>query len=137
MSKEYESADLLLKVYDLRREEKMREARNWWWRFNPKSFEEINAVWSTADSGKLGMVPAYWNMVAALVNHKAIDEKMFLDTNREFMVIFVKMQPFLEDMRKHDPEYLVQLEKLVMRIPGIEKRIKEEREFYKMVEGKK
>ena len=119
----YESAELILKLFELRREEKMREARTWWYGFNPKSIDDIKAVYQSPDSAKFRMCIGYWDMAATLVNHGAIDQEMFFDTNSEFMPLFAKLQPFLEEMRKTQPYLLVQLEKLVMRKPDAQKRL--------------
>ena len=73
-----ESADLILKLYDLRREEKMRVARDWFPTFVPNSVQEImGAMVNPETSGKLRMVISYWDMAATMVNHGAIDEAMF------------------------------------------------------------
>jgi beta-xylosidase len=131
VSSKYESADLLLKIYDLRREAKMREARTWWWTFNPKSFKDIDALWASADSAKFSMVPAYWELVSALVNNGAIDKQMFLDTNGEFYFVYLKMEPYLKDMRKEDPTFMLQMEKLIKSIPNINKTLDKMRQMMK------
>src|SRR5437667_12349940 len=79
----YESAKLILELYDLRREATMRKARDWFFRFNPTSVEEIRAVVMSEYSGYYRMVTSYWDMAAALVNHGAIDEQMFNEANGE------------------------------------------------------
>src|ERR1041384_8387181 len=99
MSKAKE-ADLILKLYDLRREETMRKARDWMIRFNPESMQDIlDAVMNEQHSAYFRMVTSYWEMAAALVNHGAIDEQMFNDTNGEHLAVFAKIQPHLAEMR--------------------------------------
>src|SRR5438045_1344470 len=79
-----ESADLILKLYDLRREDKMREARNWIFSFNPTTVDEYWATMMDPQvGGYLRMVTSYWDMAASLVNHGAIDAEMFNDTARK------------------------------------------------------
>jgi len=73
MSK-YEDADLILKLYDLRREATMREARNWLFTFNPTSVQDVIEVLLGEHSGHYRMVISYWDMAAAMVNNGAIDE---------------------------------------------------------------
>lgn len=81
-SKEYESADLILKLYEMRREPVMREARNWMLGFFPESVQDIlQAVTNPQTSGYYRMTTTYWDMAASLVNNGAIDEKMFTDAN--------------------------------------------------------
>jgi hypothetical protein len=129
MSKQ-EEGDLILKLYDLRREAVMREARNWFFTFNPTSLQDFVDVMLSDKNAYFRMVVSYWEMAAALVNNGAIDEKMFNEANGEHVFIFSKVQPFLSELRTtyNMPQYLEQFEKLVMRIPDIEKRINEMRE---------
>ena len=121
MSSSYESADLLVKLYDLRREAMMREARNWYFReFNPSSVDEIMAILAGPHSGHFRMVTSYWEMAASFVNNGAIDEQMFNDANGEQLGVFAKIEPFLTEYRAKMsmPAYLANLEKVVMRRPG-------------------
>src|SRR6476646_2853321 len=121
MSKEADSADLIMKLYDLRREATMREARNWFISFFPESTEDImKTMIDPATSAYYRMVTTYWDMAAVFVNHGAIDEEMFLDANGECWVIFAKIQPFLEGVRRilENPNYLKNLEKLLLKQPN-------------------
>jgi hypothetical protein len=119
----YESADLLLKLYDLRREQKLREARDWWNKFKPKTVDDIKKVAYGPDSLKFRIVLGYWEMAAALVNHGAIDEQMFYDTVGEHLFIYAKLQPFLKEIREQEPNTLMQVEKLIKKMPDSEKRL--------------
>ena len=77
MSKQ-EEAGLILKLYELRREDTMRKARDWYFReFNPQSMADFNSVMFGEHSGHLRMVITYWDMAAALVNHGAISLEFF------------------------------------------------------------
>ena len=121
MSKEASSADLIMKLYDLRREQTMREARNWFISFFPTSVEDImKTMIDPATSAYFRMVTTYWDMAAGFVNHGAIDEAMFLDSSGECWVIFAKIQPYLEGVRKilENPNYLKNLETLLMKQPN-------------------
>jgi hypothetical protein len=121
MSKEVESADLIMKLYDLRREAKMREARAWYATFFPESPEDVmKAMINAETSAYYRMVTSYWDMAASFVNHGAIDEDMFFDTNGECWVIFSKIHPFMEGIRNAmaSPKYLGNLEKLLMKQPN-------------------
>ena len=96
-------AGLILELYDLRREETMRKARDWFFReFNPESAADIDKVLFGEHSGHFRMVMTYWDMAAALVNHGAIDMALFNDTNGEQFPVFAKVEPFLGEMRKKD-----------------------------------
>jgi len=87
-----ESADLILKLYDLRREAKMREARNFMFTFNPTSVDDW---WKSMMDPEIGpyvrMVTSYWDMAASFVNHGAIDAEMFNDTAGEHLFVFAKV----------------------------------------------
>lgn len=116
-----ESADLILKLYELRREEKMREAREWFGTFMPSSAEEImRTVFDPETSAKYRMVVSYWDMAASFVNHSAIDEEMFADVSGECIAVFAKIEPFLEEFREmaKRPQMLANLEKYVLRQPN-------------------
>src|SRR5262245_33281831 len=109
----HEDADLILKLYDLRREAVMRDARNWFFAFEPQSIQDFTDVFLSDKSGFFRMVVSYWDMAASLVNNGAIDEQMFNEANGEHILVFSKVQPFLNDLRAayNLPEYLVQFEK--------------------------
>ncbi len=122
MSKEYESADLILKLYDLRREETMRKARDWFFAFNPDTFEEAMEGARGENNAYYRMVTSYWNMACGFVNGGAIDERMFNEANQEQNFVFAKIQPFIQQFRETtgNPHYLANLEQLVMRQPDAE-----------------
>lgn len=115
------SADLLIKLYDLRREPTMREARNWWFTYNPASAEEYAQGMMDPEVGGLQrMVASYWDMAASFVNHGAIDAEMFNDCNGEHMLVFAKIEPFLEDLRTmfESPDMFKHLEKVIYDAPN-------------------
>lgn len=127
-----ESADLILKLYELRRESVMREARNWVMSFFPESAEDVrNAMFDEKSSGYVRMVTSYWDMAASFVNQGAIDEEMFNEANGEHIVVFSKIQPHLADFREliNNPNYLSNLENLVMRMPDAEANLERRREM--------
>jgi len=121
MSKHHD-ADLILKLYELRREKTMRDARNWFFLFNPKSPKDFMEVLTSDKSGFYRMVVSYWDMACSLVNNGAIDEQMFNDANGEHIFVYAKMEPFLEALRAENgnPGYLAHLEKVVKSIPDYE-----------------
>lgn len=126
MTTKYESADLLLKLYDLRREAVLRKARAWFReQFAPTSAAEILAVYRGKSSAPYRMVTTYWNMAAAFVLHGAIDEQMFGDTNGEHIMVYAKLQPFLAELRGllNNPGYLDKLEQVILRMPDAQARL--------------
>ena len=134
MSDKQKSAELILKLYELRREEVMRKARDWFGAFNPASAEDVVNAVRGEHSAYYRMVTTYWEMACALVNHGAIDEEMFNDSNGEQAFVFAKIQPFLEELRAMThPALLKHLEQAVMRLPEAEKRLERMREMSKMM----
>jgi len=134
MSEPGRSADLIMKLYDLRREATMRDARNWFISFFPESVDDImRTLVDPQTSGYYRMVTTYWDMAASFVNRGAIDEEMFLDSNGESWVIFAKVQPYLEGVRGilDNPTYLKNLETLLMKQPGALQKCESRRESMK------
>lgn len=97
----YESAELCMRLFDLRREAKLREARDWFIRqFNPASVEEIMEVAHGPDSWKYRQTLSYWDQAAAYVVHGAIDPVMFQATNGEMLAAFCKIEHLLDELRE-------------------------------------
>jgi hypothetical protein len=136
MSKQ-EDANLILKLYDLRREPVMREARNWFFSFNPTTTAEYMEAMMGEHSGHLRMVISYWDMAASLVNNGAIDEQMFNDANGEQLFIFAKIEPILEELRTQwqQPDMLKNFEAIVRRVPDNKEKLAAIRERIKMIQG--
>jgi hypothetical protein len=136
-----ESADLILKLYELRREPVMREARNWMITFFPESTSDVmQAMINPASSAYYRMVTTYWDMAASLVLHGAIDEEMFNDAAGEHIVVFSKIEPFLQEIRETmgSPRVLKNLEELIMRLPDAQERLAKSREMMKrMMEARR
>ena len=124
MSKQAE-ADLILKLYDLRREVTMREARNWFFMFNPTTPADIMDVLTSDKSGLYRMVISYWDMACSFVNNGAIDAQMFNDANGEHLFVYAKLEPFLPALREEmgNPNFLGHLEKVVKECPDYETKI--------------
>ena len=129
----HEDADLILKLYDLRRETVMREARNWWFSFNPTNLQEVMNVMMGEHSGHMRMVLSYWDMACAMVLSGAIDEDLFNTTNGEHVVVYMKLEPVLQELRTmfDNPDFAKSLETVVKRMPNIEARMANMRERFK------
>ena len=132
----YESADLILKLYDLRREKKMRKAREWFFTFNPTSADEIMQTMMDKKAGPyLRMVTSYWDMAASFVNHEAIDAAMFNETAGEHVMVFAKVEPFLAELREkfQSPQAFAHLEKAILSMPDGAERVKKTQEWLKTI----
>jgi hypothetical protein len=132
MDTKAQDALVILKLYEIRSEGLMRAARAWFFsEFNPRSGQEILALLMSGEkqSAYYRMVSSHWEVAAALVNNKGVDEKLFLEANSEHLVVFAKLQPFLAEIRETigEPDYLAHLEQLVMSVPNIAKKLENRR----------
>jgi len=134
MSKQ-EEAGLILKLYELRREETMRKARDWFFlEFNPRSMADFTEALFGPHSGHLRMVVTYWDMAATLVNQGAISLEMFVDCNGEHIGVFSKIEPILAEIRAIlSPRFAQNLEKLIDATPDGRKLSAEARERFKAI----
>lgn len=128
-----DEAGLILKLYELRREETMREARNWYFaEFNPQSMADFQAAMFGPHSGHLRMVITYWDMAAVLVNRGAISLDLFSEANGEQIGVFAKIEPLLAEIRSAmAPQFAANLEKLIDATPDGRKRVAATREMMK------
>ncbi|HYP00155.1 MAG TPA: hypothetical protein VER76_08195 [Pyrinomonadaceae bacterium] len=134
MSNKQEDVNIILRLYELRRDETMRKARDWFMtEFNPESTQDVLAVMVGKDNAAYRMVSSYWDMAAAFVNHGSIDEQLFNDIHFEHIAVYAKLQPFLAEFRTLTgaPYYLTHLEQLVTRLPDAEERLTTLRRFMK------
>ncbi len=124
----------ILKLYELRSETVMRQARAWFLsEFAPQTGGEIVALMMRGEkqSAFYRMVASHWEVAASLVNNGGIDEKLFLEANSEHVVVFAKIQPFVAEIREliGEPDYLAHLERLVMKIPNVERKLENRRKL--------
>lgn len=96
-------ADLLLRLYDLRREEKLRRAREWFaTEFQADSLEDLQKRFpiGTEENTYFRMVISYWEMAASLLNHGLIHEDLFFENNGEFWAVWARIEKFVPEIRK-------------------------------------
>ena len=132
MATKAESADLVLKLYDLRREKKMRKARKWFFDFAPATAADyLQAVMDPKTGPYLRMVTSYWDMAAALVNQECIDSDVFNATNSEHFIVFAKIEPVLAELRQmYDrPTLFSNLESMIANATGGPERLRKTQEF--------
>ncbi len=114
-------AQVILQLYELRRDAAMRDARdfiaaNFW----PESAEDtlrLARSYPSQENTYLRQVTSYWEMAASLVLRGALHEGLFYDCSGEMYCVFAKFKPFLEDIRKKLPYFLVSVETVIMRTP--------------------
>jgi hypothetical protein len=142
-------AELILKLYDLRREAELRKARHWWIAtFSPESAEDamkVGMAMGSQENNWLRQVVGYWEMAASLVLHGTLNQDLFLEGSfsGEMFVVFGKIQPFLKDLREkmQNPNAFGNMEKLIMNAKGGPERLKQTQErmamFRKMAQKAK
>lgn len=113
----YDDVNLILRLYEIRREEKLRAARTWFVKnFKAKTMAEFselcppgtenNALWRQAVS--------YWDMAASFITAGVLNQELFFQNNREMLVIWIRIQPVITELRTAfaDPGYMKNLEKV-------------------------
>ena len=116
-------AQLILQLYDLRREAEMRKARNWWaaefFPQNADDFLKVAQAMGTQENNWLRQVGGYWGMVTSFVLADVLNEELFLQPgfSGELFLIYAKIHPFVKELREKlgDPEAFLNLEKAVTR----------------------
>ena len=112
-------AEIILRLYELRRETVMRQARAWIvGEFWPATAEDYFAVaYNPADphNAFVRQVITYWEMAAAMVLHGAVSAELFVDCNAEGFLLLAKFAPILEEVRKRTPTFMVKTSDLVKR----------------------
>ena len=121
-------AQLILQLYDLRREAEMRKARAWFAvTFSPQSADDlIQLVGSPGqENAWFRQVLGYWEMAASLVLRGAVNDTLFNDNSGEMYFVFAKIKPFLKQLREtlNSPEFLGNIEKAIERNPDGQKRL--------------
>ncbi|MGE3616409.1 MAG: hypothetical protein AB7L66_11100 [Gemmatimonadales bacterium] len=119
----FESATLNLRLFELRREPTLREARQWFLvDFNPGSFEEFVAIVRGERNAAFRMVMGYWDMAASMVTAGAIDPAAFRAAHGEIYGTFSKVQPFLGQLREitGERDFARNFEEVVMGSPDAE-----------------
>jgi hypothetical protein len=113
----HHDAELILKLYDLRREPVMREARSYFAGLTPSidTFLAVVANPTSKENSYIRQVCGYWDMVAAFVVHGTLSSKLVYDTCQEMYFVFAKIQPYLAAVREKTgtPDFLANMQKVV------------------------
>lgn len=140
MATPFESAQLNLQLFDLRREPVLREARAWFLaEFNPESFDDLARLASGERNASIRMVIGYWDMAASLVTTGAIDATAFLAAHTEIVATFSKIQPFLAELRAAtgEREFCHHMEAVVMQMPDAPAVLQRRREALRAAAAKR
>jgi len=124
----YEDATLVLRLYELRREEKLREARDWFGtKFFPQSYEDVKAVALSAGLENLSwrMVTSYWDMAASFVAQGVLHPELFFDSGGEALFVWAKVEPYVPRLRQElqTPHLLAHVEKAISMVPRTAERV--------------
>jgi len=98
----YEEVNLMLRLYDMRRETRLRQARNWFVdHFHPASVDELTQKYpaGTDEYTNIRMVISYWEMVASIVNRGLINDELFFESNGEIWVVWDRMRAIVPTWR--------------------------------------
>jgi len=133
-------AELIMKLYDLRRESEIRKARNWWIGFWPESTDDILKIATalgTQENAWLRQVGGYWEMAASFVLHGTLNRDLFLEPSfsGEMFLFFGKVEPFLKEVREkmQNPAVFANVEKLIATSEGAPERLKQTQERIAMI----
>ncbi len=116
----HEQAKLHLEVYDLRREARLRQARDWFFKnYIVSNFEDVMRIAAPGSEGGIyvGMVIGYWEQACALVDYGLLHEDLFFETSGEFFGVWERIKVIVPDFRKKfaDPHLLEHFEKVATR----------------------
>lgn len=122
-------AQVIMQLYDLRREPELRKARNWYGQdFNPTSVDDIMHTMTDfrSDGNRyFRMVTSYWEMAATLALSGAVNEELFLDTQAEMFFVMAKLHPYLDALREKmgSPDAMRKCETLINKSEASKKKL--------------
>jgi len=112
----YDDANLILRLYEMRREDRMRQARDW---FTAKckglqTYEDLLklAPAGTDENASYRMVITYWDMVSSFIVTGILHKELFFQSGRELLLVWERVRDLLPSLREayKDPGYLKNLE---------------------------
>ena len=123
-----QDAEVILKLYDLRREPVMREARTFLLGFAPQSTDDLMALvgdLSLKENAYLRQVVGYWEMAASLVLRGALNEELARDNFQEMLFVYAKVEPFVAEVRQRTgmDGFAANIQKFVEKSPEARARV--------------
>ena len=111
----YDDVNLILRLYDMRREEKMRAARGWFFaNFKPKTMAEYQQLCPAGSEPNAfaRQVTSYWDMAASFVTSGVLNDELLFQNNRELLFVWMRLEPIIGEVRAafKDPNYMKNLE---------------------------
>ncbi|HVI11083.1 MAG TPA: hypothetical protein VND65_22565 [Candidatus Binatia bacterium] len=114
-------AQLIMQLYDLRREPEMRKARHWWltafWPESADDFLKVATNMGSQENNWLRQVASYWSMASSFVLHGALNGDLFIQpaVSGEMFIVLAKVHPFLKEAREKlgDPHFMRNIESVI------------------------
>lgn len=124
---DWNDVDIILRLYDLRRETVMRQSRDRIMReFVPKTWEDVAAVTQNLDhplNAAYRQVSSYWEMAAGFVKQGVLNADLFAENSGEALILFAKIEPFLAQLRERSPFAYRNIEWVVQNCEEARKRL--------------
>ena len=116
-------AEVVMRLYELRREPEMRKARKFFAELELNNMEDFRKYsdFRTQENAWIRMVTSYWENAASLVLRGAVDRDLFMDWNGEMMFVYMRMKPLLKSIREMSPEFLAKTEHVLTSTPELRK----------------
>jgi hypothetical protein len=98
----YDDVNLILRLYDIRREEKLRAARAWYVsNFKPKNISEMLELVAlgTETNASFRQAVSYWDMVASFITSGVLNEELFFQNHRELLLFWLRLKPVVKEAR--------------------------------------
>ena len=110
----YDDVNLILKLYELRRDDRLREARKWFGGLKVKTLAELQAACppGSEQDASLRMVTSYWEMTASFITSGVLNQELFEQSGGELLFVWTKIQDVVPEVRKafNNPKYLANVE---------------------------
>ena len=111
----YDDANLILRLYEMRRDDRMRKARAWFAaNCKVKSFDELLKIAPAGsdENASVRMVTSYWDLVASFMTAGVLHKELFFQSGRELLLVWERVRDYLPSVREayKDPNYLKHLE---------------------------
>jgi hypothetical protein len=123
----FEDATLILRLYELRREEKLRAAREWFrTKFFPMTFDDVRTIIQAPgeENAYYRMVTTYWEMACSLVTSGVLHPDLFLQSGGEVLLVWSRLEEYVPRVREESPWFLVNVEKAIAMVPWSQDRLK-------------
>lgn len=113
----YDDVSLVLRLYEIRRESRMREARKWFVKeCHAKSLDELDKLCppGSTENESFRMVTSYWDMCCSFIARGVLEPEIFFESNREALLVWERIKDLLPAIRERyeDPQYLGNIEEV-------------------------